>query len=512
MLGVSLANLMHAQIYVDQTATGDNNGTSWDNAYVDLQDALTNANPNDEIWVAQGRYVPPQAGRFASFITQPSQIGLKIYGGFNGIETALNQRDFRNNPTVLDGDKNGDDTPGVIDANNAFRQDNVYNVVLIQGDDVTIDGFTIENGHANGNDLPQQNGAAIRKTQAPAKLTVKNCLITNNYANTSAAGIFFWVDKVGSELIAEGNVFTNNRAQWGTGIYAVLLDPNPTATMDVRVLGNLFAKNEAIGGNSLGASALWVRGLATQGIVDVDIINNTIYNNVDNVLSNQGETRTTVGVDAVGTSTISTTYANNINDNNADLSGTVASNNIMTVLSGTYLGNEADVFINNNLTDVSFGGAADIPPASLANNILGNPSYVDEANNDLNLVQGSLGIDAGDNTSLPAGFTSDLAGNPRIVNTTVDAGAFEFQGNLSVSSLNKENFKLSFYPNPATDVLTINAENKKLTEISIFSLQGRKILQSKNNTVDVSKLQAGIYLVKAVSQEGIIMTKRFIKK
>ena len=46
-------------VYVDHDATGGNNdGTDWPNAYIDLQDALGNAVPGSQIWVASGVYKP----------------------------------------------------------------------------------------------------------------------------------------------------------------------------------------------------------------------------------------------------------------------------------------------------------------------------------------------------------------------------------------------------------------------------------------------------------------------
>jgi hypothetical protein len=54
-------------IYVDQSATtGGDTGVDWNNAFLDLQDALEAAASGDEIWVAQGVYTPsvnPDPGR-----------------------------------------------------------------------------------------------------------------------------------------------------------------------------------------------------------------------------------------------------------------------------------------------------------------------------------------------------------------------------------------------------------------------------------------------------------------
>ncbi|MGB1217859.1 MAG: right-handed parallel beta-helix repeat-containing protein, partial [Saprospiraceae bacterium] len=45
-------------VYVDITATGNNDGRSWTDAYTDLQDAIDHACEGREIWIAQGIYHP----------------------------------------------------------------------------------------------------------------------------------------------------------------------------------------------------------------------------------------------------------------------------------------------------------------------------------------------------------------------------------------------------------------------------------------------------------------------
>src|SRR5687767_2713396 len=133
----TLSIALHAQIiYVKANAAGANNGSSWSNAYRDLETALATAFAvgYDEIWVATGTYKPTRdvngVNQSPGYVgnTFKLRAGVRMYGGFNGTESSLAQRSFKVNPTVLSGDFNGDDG-----TNFANRSDNFHHVVTASG-------------------------------------------------------------------------------------------------------------------------------------------------------------------------------------------------------------------------------------------------------------------------------------------------------------------------------------------------------------------------------------------
>ena len=93
---VSVSSAQHV-IYVDADATGNNDGSDWTDAFVELQSVLTDAQAGDEIWVAEGTYRPDYdvgtethtGSREATF-----QLisGVGIYGGFEGADFGVFQR------------------------------------------------------------------------------------------------------------------------------------------------------------------------------------------------------------------------------------------------------------------------------------------------------------------------------------------------------------------------------------------------------------------------------------
>ena len=79
---INVSEPAFAQIYVKADAVGLDDGTSWTNAYTDLQGAIAAALNGDEIWVAAGTY-KPTSGTDRSFSFW-LKTGVGIYGGFAG--------------------------------------------------------------------------------------------------------------------------------------------------------------------------------------------------------------------------------------------------------------------------------------------------------------------------------------------------------------------------------------------------------------------------------------------
>lgn len=231
-------------IYVDAGAAGANNGTSWANAYVYLQDALTDAAANDEIRVATGVYTPDLGAgytpgdREASFVLKNL---VRILGGFPHGGGTLEERDWELYETILSGDLNGDDDPDTLVQNlltDPTRADNSYNVIYsnLCGPPTLLDGLIVTAGQANGAGALGYGGGWYSITNSSP--TLINCSFTRNAAQTRGGA---WYNEGANCRPTLTNVtFTQNYTGDRGGAAAML-----NTGADVKLDGCNFSQNRA---------------------------------------------------------------------------------------------------------------------------------------------------------------------------------------------------------------------------------------------------------------------------
>jgi len=199
-------------IYVDaDNISGVNNGNSWSTAHTTITDALAEARSGNEIWVAEGIYYPTNGtDRNASFNLIE---GVTLYGGFTGSELSSNERNWKDNVTILSGDI------GTLNDNS----DNVYHVV-IGSDNAVIDGFTIQDGNA---DFPNDgSGSLVETTQSDMEIL----RIVTNVKSCSGAGLL----NVHAGTVTRNCIFKNNSAFKGGAVYNMVTKSwSPQGAMEV---------------------------------------------------------------------------------------------------------------------------------------------------------------------------------------------------------------------------------------------------------------------------------------
>lgn len=87
---------------------------------------------------------------------------------------------------------------------------------------------------------------------------------------------------------------------------------------------------------------------------------------------------------------------------------------------------------------------------------------------------------------------------------------FSEECNLNISDFTQS--KIKIYPNPVTDILYFDTTGTTIEKIIVFDLSGRKIMeQNQVNTISVSGLQKGNYILKILSDKGIQTEKIIVK-
>jgi len=212
-------------IYVDRDAVaGNRDGSSWANAYLQVQDALAAAREEDEIWVAAGAYRP------GVLRTDTFQLesGVGVYGGFAGTETERDQRSYMDYASILSGNL----------GNGALATDNCYHVVT-GADDAILDGFIITAGYADGGGGYDSGAGIFNNGTSP---TIANCSLIGNYARQYGGGAASYS---ASAPILTNCLFAGNSADyWGGGLHS---DTSAPTIINCLFYGNTAGRGGALG-------------------------------------------------------------------------------------------------------------------------------------------------------------------------------------------------------------------------------------------------------------------------
>ncbi|GAB4021561.1 hypothetical protein GCM10028773_30770 [Spirosoma koreense] len=433
--------------YVREGGSGD--GSSWATASGDLQ-AMINAEGVQQVWVAQGTYKPTSTtNRNISF---SMKNGVGIYGGFAPTgDPGLAQRAPDSFTTVLSGDIG---TPGV-------NTDNSYHVVNNLGgltSTALLDGFVITSGGdpnaVNAAGGLSSGGGMFNSNSSP---TLINCLFINNVGSNRAGQGAGMANGVSNPVLINCSFVNNSNGNAGGGILNDSSNP---------VLINCsFVNNSAkLGGgicNRLNSSPL--------------LINCSFSNN------------------------------------SATSGGGIANNGNPVLINC--------VFFGNGGANTIVGGTVQASYSLFESSVTGYTSGPGNlttttspfvSTTDLQLVPGSPAINAGNSQSYTAagGPPTDLAGNVRIQNGTIDMGAYElglptdltpvvYARTLQVDgttalSLVVDVFEINIAPTtaPLTVRITKDAKVTLSFDNSLTSVGGRSV---QNSAWSFDATQPGYY-------------------
>jgi hypothetical protein len=260
-INVTLGKTRH---YVDFRADGKNDGSSWEDAYHDLMDAIAAAQSGQEIWVAAGVYTPGTT-RAASFVLQH---GVAVYGGFKGTEDYRQQRNPRANVTVLSGEI-GDPS---------IKTDNVYHVITTAStfadpldETAVIDGFTITGGYANGEGQDDKGGGFRNDYGTPSLV---NLNFVDNYAVNHGGALVTQYNS--NPLTVVNSTFSGNHSTNNAGGIANIAN--------IKVVNSSFVGNT---GNNGG-------GIVSLTGTQTEVYNSILWDNQGNDISLQGTATATV--------------------------------------------------------------------------------------------------------------------------------------------------------------------------------------------------------------------------
>jgi len=504
--------------YVHHAATGKADGSSWSDAFTELQEAINFSIAGDSICVAAGEYLPTHLKGLDSIRSLTFYISksISLFGGFEGIpgtEGNFTERNPILHRTLLSGDT------GIlgVDADNAFH------VVYLDhvSDSMILDGFVIALGNGIGASGFDAYGAGIYNDALSGRSNpiIINCGICINKTSESGGGMMNNAGEGGIALpLLKNCSITENNASGGGGIsnYADNGGIASPLMINCKLSGNqaLTAQGGAVSciahsavaspvmincivtGNDSPTSAAFVSFVTGTGESSPEFINCAF----------SGNTGGAIRVVDLGTQSSLITLRNSIlweNTGGAGLSMNGAS---------------ADV----SFSIVQFGFSGE-------GNLTEDPMFVQQPSinaphteGDLHLQEISPAIDAGSNSNVQPGIGTDADDLPRFVNPfngqagIVDVGPFEVQSITTSVQPFFSGMEWSVHPVIANNevVLTIDVKNNNgkfyIHDVKGNIMYARDLAAGKNNyAVDVSRFPHGMYVIHAAA-DGFHDVRRII--
>ncbi len=569
-----MVSSVNGQIFVSQLAVGGNNdGSDWDNAYLELSLALDAATEGDEIWIALGEYYPPEAiieevgersDTTHAFIIDKD---LKIYGGFVGFETSVDQRNPLFNPVILNGDINDDD---IINRFDTLKDDNARHILYITDavtDATVIDGLFIWRGYANSNEgLNAEAGGGIYCEGTPV---INNCTINECFAQVGGGvlllgGLDSNNDPVGTINMTNCDIDRNGASQFASGLYAIDLaivtiedskfsrnncDATGTLVLELvdstLISGVTIRDNLASFGSGLAATevgALHVNesrisenfsGNLTVLIEDNDyalftqsqVLNNVADSNSAGLLSLDGELLLINSVVAGNSASEEEGFGQvgvgeRIECLHATIGGltspVILNTGDLETMNSLFYGAESNLYQSFGTTTITSMGGNLCGDASMDSGLTLatdrsslDPLLKDAPMGDYSLKATSPAIDA----ALGSAITVDVEGVARDVNP--DIGAYEYV--LSATSQTKiPNLSITLLPTLAQDFVTIDWSDEKNRDISfqIMNMEGKLMMRGAVSKpmqqLDVQAFSTGQYQILFYA-EGAVTSRSFIK-
>jgi len=349
--------------------------TNWVSAARVIQDALDTAMDGDHVLVAEGTY--DTGGKITPGYSLSNRVAITKAVTLQSVHGPEN--------TIILG------APDLMTGSNGVRA--VRGVYLTNG--AVLVGFTVSDGHtwASGDYTYERNGGGLFLAEGG---TVSNCIIGGNSASSSGGGGYC---QSGGAI--NHSTISSNSANNGGGLFLAQ--------------GGIVS-NCVIGGNS--ASFGGGVSCSSGGVVNNSTITGNSANEAGGVYCYRGgevDNSTISGNSASSGGGIFCWYGGLL-QNSIFYFNTASSSGDNYYNSGAGSEIRYEYCCTTPALDVGWGG----------NNIADDPLFVDVAVGDYHLQSGSPCIEAGNNAYVVG--SQDLEGNARIINRTVDIGAYEFGG------------------------------------------------------------------------------------